>query len=184
MTQEIRAALTDVRSPDSGTQNKAYTDLMALTSREVDWAYEAWDELLEGLRHKDNHVRAISAQVLCHLAKSDPEKRMLRDLDALITVTKDERFVTARHCLQSLWKIGEAGPEQRNKLLDGLAARFRDCVSEKNGTLIRFDIAQGLRRLYDQVKDEQVRRTALELIEAEPDLKYRKKYAAVWKIKG
>jgi ribosomal protein L17 len=184
MTQEIRAALTDVRSQDSGAQNKAYTDLIALTSQEVDWAYEAWDELLEGLQHKDNHVRAICAQVLCNLAKSDPKKRMLRDVDALITVTKDERFVTARHCLQSLWKVGVVEPEQRKKLVDGLAARFRECPSEKNGTLIRFDIAQGLRRLYDEVKDEQVRRTALELIETETDLKYRKKYAAVWKIKG
>ncbi|MEO8662724.1 MAG: hypothetical protein ABI693_29960 [Bryobacteraceae bacterium] len=184
MTEEIRAALTDIRSQDSGAQNKAYTNLMALTGQDVDWAYEAWGELFEGLRHKDNHVRAICAQVLCNLAKSDPEKRMLRDLDALIAVTKDDRFVTARHCLQSLWKVGVVGPEQRKKLVDGLAGRFRECVSEKNGTLIRFDIAQGLRRLYDLVKDEQVRRTALELIETEPDLKYRKKYAGVWKIKN
>jgi len=183
MTREIRAALTDVRSQDSSAQNKAYTDLMALTSQQVDWAYEAWDELLQGLRHKDNHVRAISAQVLCNLAKSDPEKRMLGDLAALIAVTKDERFVTARHCLQSLWKVGVVRPEQRTKLVDGMAARFRECVSEKNGTLIRFDIAQGLRRLYDEVKDEQIRRTALELIETETDAKYRKKYAAAWKIK-
>ena len=39
--------------------------------------------------------------------------RMLKDFDKLLAVTKDERFVTARHCLQSLWKVGAAGPEQR-----------------------------------------------------------------------
>jgi len=37
------------------------------------------------------------------LAKSDP-KRMLKELDTLFAVTRDERFVTARHSLQSLWK--------------------------------------------------------------------------------
>jgi hypothetical protein len=95
-------------------------------------------------------------------------------------VTKDERFVTARHCLQALWKIGLAGEKQRVRLLDGLDTRFRECAAEKNGTLIRYDIVQDMRHLYDQVKDERIREQALALIETEPDLKYRKKYAGVW----
>jgi hypothetical protein len=47
--------------------------------------------------------------------------------------------------------------------------------------LIRYDIIQGLRNLYDEVKDEKIKQTALELIETEEDLKYRRKYASVWK---
>ena len=35
----------------------------------------------------------------------------------------------------------------------------------------------------DAVQDEKVREKALELIETEPDLKYRKKYADLWRIK-
>jgi hypothetical protein len=96
-------------------------------------------------------------------------------------VTKDKRFVTARHCLQSLWKIGIAGKQQKEMLLNGLAERFRNCVEEKNGTLIRFDIIQGLRKLYDTDNDETIKQKALDLIETEEDLKYRKKYAAVWR---
>jgi hypothetical protein len=77
--------------------------------------------MVETLRHKDNRRRAIAAQILCNLAKSDPKQRMLKDFDALLTVTKDERFVTARHCMQSLWKVGVAGKDQQQKLVDGLA---------------------------------------------------------------
>src|SRR5215204_4947326 len=66
----------------------------------VDWAYEAWDEIVANLSHKDNHNTAIAAQILSNLAKSDPENRILKDFDKLLTVTKDERFVTARHGLQ------------------------------------------------------------------------------------
>ena len=69
-------------------------------------------------------MRAIAAQVLCNLAKSDPEQRMLRDFPALLAVTKDKRFVTARHTLQALWKVGLAGQVQRQMLVDGLAGRF------------------------------------------------------------
>jgi ribosomal protein L17 len=135
------------------------------------------------LGHKSNHRRAIAAQVLCNLAKSDPENRMLRDFDALLAVTKDERFVTARHCLQTIWKVGAAGKQQQKKLVDGLASRFRECATEKNCTLIRYDIIQGLRNLYDEVKDETIKEKALELIETETDVKYRKKYAGIWKTR-
>jgi hypothetical protein len=99
----------------------------------------------------------------------------------LIEVARDEKFVTARHCLLSLWKIGLVGEEHRRRVVDGIAGRFEDCSAEKNCTLIRFDIVQGLRKLYDQVKDEAIREKALELIETEPDFKSRKKYARVWK---
>ena len=176
-----RLNLDNLRSKDPETQNKAYTILLEATNAPVDWAYEAWDELLLGLTDKDNHVRSISAQVLCNLAKSDPKKRILKDFDALLAVTKDERFVTARHTLQALWKVGAEGDAQKQRLVDGLSGRFRECVTEKNGTLIRYDIQVGLRNLYDQDYDESVKKKALALIETEEDLKYRKKYAGIWK---
>ena len=137
---------------------------------------------METLRDKDNHRRAIAAQLLGNLAAhSDPEKHILRDFDKLLAVTKDERFVTARHCLQIIWKIGLAGAEQRARLVEGLAGRFRECATEKNGTLIRYDIIEDFRKLYDRVGDEALREKSLELIESENDLKYRQKYATLWK---
>jgi hypothetical protein len=164
-------------------QNKAYSYLLETTEKPVDWAYEAWDELVRGLSDKDNHVRAIASQILANLAKSDPEKRILRDFDALLAVTRDDRFVTARHCMQSIWKVGTAGKEQQKRLVNGLERRFEECITEKNCTLIRYDITQGLRNLYDEVKDEGVKEKALELIETEQDPKYRKKYASLWRGK-
>src|SRR5512135_553691 len=108
-----------IYSTDRQLQGQAFTAVLAATNQPVDWAYEVWDELVAGLRHPDNHVRAISAQLLCNLAKSDPEKRTLKDFEALLNVTKDERFVTARHCLQSLWKVGVAGRDQQDLLVQG-----------------------------------------------------------------
>ncbi len=155
--------------------------VLAATDMLVDWAYEVWDTLLENLTHNDNHNRAIAAQVLCGLAKSDPKQRMLKDLDALLNVTKDERFVTARHCIQALWKVGVAGKAQQQAYMAGMAKRFEECISEKNCTLIRYDIIQSLRNVYDQVKDESIREQALKWIETEDDVKYRKKYSTFWK---
>lgn len=133
------------------------------------------------LGHASNRVRAIASQVLCSLARSDPDRRILGDLDALMEVTRDERFVTARHCLQSLWKVGAAGEAQRRAVVDGLSRRFTECASEKNCTLIRYGIVQALRKMHDAAPDEALRRTAQALMETEPDPRYRKKYAGAWK---
>jgi hypothetical protein len=177
-----RQLLDDLRSPSQDRQNLAFHGLLKASDSPVDWAYEVWDDLLRMLVDGDNRQRAIAAQLLSNLAKSDPQQRMLRDLPALLKVTKDERFVTARHCLQSLWKVGAAGEPQRKALLKGLAGRFNECAAEKNCTLIRYDILVVLRRVYDTVNgDEHIRSIAEQLIATEEDAKYRKKYATVWR---
>lgn len=181
MDQTTRAQLTNIHSTDSALQNEAYASLIAATDQPVDWAYEAWDGLVADLRDKDNHIRAIAAQLLCNLAKSDPQQRILKDFAALLNVTRDERFVTARHCMQVLWKVGVAGDSQQQAYIEGLAGRFAECISEKNCTLIRFDIIQSLRNVYDITHAEDIHQKALALIETETDEKYRKKYAGVWK---
>ena len=181
MNKTIRTHLDNIRSDDGQTQFKAYDYLMKETEKPVDWAYEAWDELIEGLTHKDNHVRAITSQLLTHLARSDPKGRIFKDFDKLLHVTKDERFVTARHCMQSLWNVGVVGKKQQAIYMDGLAKRFKECIKEKNCTLIRYDILVSMRNVYDRVNDEAIREKALALIETEKDVKYKKKYATVWK---
>ena len=181
MDDKIASSLADLRSADHRRQDNAYQYFMTATNRPVDWAYDVWEDLLASLKTGDNRQRAIASQVLCALAKSDPELRMVKDLPALLAVTKDERFVTARHCMQSLWKIGVEGEKQRAALMNGLQARFKECSTEKNCTLIRYDILESMLQIYSVVKEEGIRSTALALIETEPDLKYRKKYSSLWR---
>lgn len=181
MHRQARVILEQFANADGGM---AYDELGAIldqATKPVPWAYGVWDVLRQGLTDPDNHKRAIASRLLCHLALSDPKKRILKDLDALMAVTRDPRFVTARHTVQALWRIGLAGQKQRHAIVARLVERFADCASEKNATLIRYDIAVGLRSLYDATKDARVKQTALDLIATEPDDKYRKKYAAAWR---
>lgn len=181
MNSFVSSCMENLKSQDRDASYQAFLDIQSATNDKIDWAYEIWDELKRDLTHPDNHRRSIAAQLLCNLAISDPEGRMLTDFTALMEVTKDPRFVTARHCIQSLWKIGLAGGSHKEMLLNGVAERFADCAEEKNGTLIRFDLIEGLRKLYDAEQDEAVKQKALNLIETETDAKYRKKYASLWK---
>jgi hypothetical protein len=179
-TASVPAKFADLWSDDAEVQGKAFQQVLALTSEPVGWAYAVWDDLLKRLTDRNNRSRSIAAQIVCNLAKSDPSKRMLRDFDALFAVTRDERFVTARHCLQSLWKVGCVDKEYQETLVSALETHFSDCVSHKNCTLIRYDIIESLRKLFDAVHDTDIKSRALALIELESDPKYKNKYMKLW----
>ncbi len=141
-----RSHFGNIHSSDRTVQGEAYSALMEATLAPVEWAYEVWDELLEALSHKDNRKRSIAGQIFCNLSKSDPQGRMLGDFARVLAATKDEKFVTARHILQAIWRVGAVGKKHQTLVMDGLSERFRECSAEKNCTPIRYDILECLRR--------------------------------------
>jgi hypothetical protein len=173
--------LDKLLSKDRNAAYGAFTQLITITNKPVPWAHEAWDRLLGLTRTGDNHQRTMAVQMLANLTKSDYENRMRKDLNALIRVTKDPMFVTARHSLLCLWKVGIKDENHQRAVLSKLTKRFKECVSEKNCTLIRYDIQTVLRHIYDARKDETVLSRSRRLIDIEQDPKYREKYATVWR---
>ncbi len=144
-------------------------------------AYEVWEDLVEKLVHQDIHQRAIAAQVVSNLAKSDSENRMLNDFEALLTVTKDEKFNAARHILQPMSKVGLAGKRQRQMVVDALVQRFNDCRTETSGSPVRSNILEGLHKPNGQTVAQEIKDKALASIDSEEDEKCRKKDVRLWK---
>lgn len=177
----VKQNIKNLYSKDKNLQGESYRILMNLTNKPVDFAYDIWDDLLDILKNGNNTSRSIAAQLLCNLAQSDKERRLDKDLPELFKATKDEKFVTARHTLLSLWKIGIVNSHLLKKVLLGLEKRFNECVNEMNCTLIRYDICCVFRKMFDILHDENIYKISLKLIETEDDLKYKKKYLTVWK---
>lgn len=119
----------------NGTKEERYNALIELNStleQPVDWAYDVWDDLIELLSDKDGHQRSRAAQYLSRFAAySDPEDRILKDFDALWQVTFDEKFVTARHTIQTLWRVGLGIDAAKNLFLEHVIDRFNDGDKEK-----------------------------------------------------
>jgi hypothetical protein len=181
MTTHLDPRIKELLLRDGTVTFDEYTEIMRATDVQVDWAYDVWDSLLKLLQSKDGHRRSLSAQTLCNLAKSDPEQRMLRDFDKVFAITRDPKFVTARHTLQALWRVGVVSDAHRKMVVDRLTGRFADCAGEKNATLIRHEIIVNLFKIFEATHDEAVKQQALALIDTEGDPKYRKKYAGVWR---
>lgn len=181
MQPGIQEKILALHEADADARRQAFLGLMHLTDRPVDWTYEVWEQLLAMLGDKNNHRRSIAAQLLANLAKSDPEQRMPDDFHQVYAVTYDPRFVTARHALQCLWKIALAKDTYQTMVMDVLSRRYKECLQEKNSTLIRYDIMVVMHKIFETTGDETVKKSALSLIELEEDLKYRKKYTSAWK---
>ncbi|UOQ84983.1 hypothetical protein [Gracilibacillus salinarum] len=181
MNQTVQSNFDNLKSKDRNKQYEAYTQLIKEMKHEVDWAYEVWDELVEDLSSKDAHDRSRAGQFLSYLAISDPENRILDDFDKVWQVTYDEKFVTARHTLQAIWRIALAGKQHEKLVVDRMTDRFINGANEKNYTLRRNDMIQNLYNIYQETENPEVEKVALSLIELEEDPKYRKKYAKIWK---
>lgn len=176
-----RKFFSDLRSGDADVRYEAFRYLQKETQQPVDWAYEAWDTLVEMIRNGNNHERGIAAQLLTNLAKSDPEKRMRRDFDLLVKQTHDPKFVTARTTLQLFWKIGIIDREYQDLVTDRLLKRYEEAATEDNITSIRYDIQENLRKIYDQFREDSIKEKALALIEKENNLKHQEKYRGLWR---
>ncbi|WP_407272526.1 hypothetical protein [Radiobacillus sp. PE A8.2] len=181
MDSQMKLEFEKSKTGDKEERYEAYQNILHATDQKVDWAYEVWDQLVDDLTHKDNHQRSRAAQYLANLAKSDPEMRIMKDFPKLWEVTKDEKFVTARHSLQSIWKVGIAGTPQKEMLMEYMVERFENGTDEKNYTLIRNDMLQNMKNLYDHYHEESIKQTAMDLIDTVDDIKYKKKYLNIWK---
>lgn len=182
METQNKKYINDLGSTDDKTRLNALQAILGVTENKVDWAYEVWDDLLDKRNDANSYQRSIAIQVLCNMAKSDPENRIQVSLDRLLAHTRDEKFITSRQCIQSIWKIAAANEQTTEIILDHLEKQFEDCAGEKHYNLLRQDIIQSMRLLYECKKDDMVLARAEDLVNREEEEKYRKKYVSILKI--
>jgi predicted nucleic-acid-binding protein len=183
MNKNIQKQIEELGSTDDKIRMDALQNLLKITESKVDWVYEVWDLLLEKLVNENSYQRSIGVKLLCNLAKSDIENRLATSLDRLLVHTKDDKFITSRQCIQSIWKIAAANKPNREKVVKHLEKRFVECIDEKHYNLLRQDIIQSMLALYKAEKDDTLLARAQALIEKEQEPKYRKQYEALLKAK-
>jgi hypothetical protein len=176
MDPEIRRLVENLAAVDDRVRFEALELLLQLTQGRVNWADDVWDEMLRKLEEANSYQRSIGLMMLCNLAKSDTSGRMSSTLPLLLAHTRDEKFITSRQCLQNVWKIAAADTSLTESVLGHLEERFVDCADEPHANLLRRDIVQSFRSLYDAQGDPEVWRRGHALVENEPTDKSRKQY--------
>jgi hypothetical protein len=179
MNQDFQECFGELSSTDDRIRMNALQTILTFTDEKVDWVYEVWDDLLARLENENSYQRSIAIMVLCNLAKSDREDRLSETLPHLLAHTKDEKFITSRQCIQSIWKAAITNRRNREAVLSHLEKRYRECSDEKHYNLIRQDVIQSIGQIYGEDKDNALQAWSQQLIAEETEEKYRKKYTAV-----
>lgn len=173
MDPETRRLFDDLSAGDDKVRLEALRAVLELTAEKVVWADEVWDELAAKLEDRNSYQRSIGVMVLCNLAKSDAGGRLTGLLPLLLARTEDEKFITARQCLQNIWKVAAADASLREAVVERLEARFIGCAAEPHANLLRRDIIGSLQALYDATHDPAVLRRAQALTADEPPARRR-----------
>lgn len=125
MDKETEMLLEMVEQGKRECQLTAFILLLEKSENRVDWSYEVWARLLLNLKSPDLYQRIGASQLLCYLSISDPEKRILQSFQDIWQCTYVPDQELAESVLRATWKIGLAGPDQRNILLQAYEERFK-----------------------------------------------------------
>lgn len=183
MDSDISSLYEKLNLKEDTERYPAFQQLCLLSEYKVSWTYEVWDQLVEKMSSPNSYQRSIGAILLCNLSQSDPQGRMNNSLEKLLSLSKDEKFITSRLVLQNLWKPAWFEPALREHIVAHLIARFGECANEAHPNLLRQDILQTLFTLAELTHDEALQQEALRLVESEPDPKNKKSYRALMKKK-
>lgn len=179
MPAGIDLLMERLKSAKDDERYSALTELLAITEGKVPWFDEYREELAAKLADENSYQRSIGAMLLANLAKSEGKKGEFgKLLPGLMRLVDDEKFITERQYLQSVWKVALVDPAYKKKIVAQLEAEFAASAAKKHANLLRLDIVTSLSRIMAGTGEAGMRREIEALIAAEKDEKERKKYAA------
>jgi hypothetical protein len=179
MPAGIDILMERLKSAKDDERYSALTELLAITEEKVPWFAEYREELAAKLADANSYQRSIGAMLLANLAKSEGKKGEFgKLLPALMGLVDDEKFITERQYLQSVWKVALVDPAYEKQIVAQLRAEFAACAAKKHANLLRLDIVAGLAKIMAGTGEAGMRPEIEALIATEEGEKERTKYSA------
>lgn len=174
--EEIDKLFDALQSKDDKVRYPAFKRLLEITEQPVVWVYDKWHDLIDKLTSDNSYQRTIGFMLLTNLAKSDTEGRIVDKLGVLLQFTDDEKFITARQCIQNVWQIAVNKPDIESKVVQHLEHAWTDNIHLKtHANLIKQDIIASLFAIYKANGNKVAKETLDRLISEEADDKFVKK---------
>lgn len=99
-----------------------YAAFLTLQERSIHTpdVYSYWETLASKLADENSYQRSIGIMLLAENARWDKDDRFSGMIDLYLLSTDDEKFITARQCLQSLVKVIPHKPALAGRIADRL----------------------------------------------------------------
>jgi len=141
---QLELLFDGLTSKDNNYRYNCFLLLEKITSKKVSWIYDKWDFLAGLLDSLNSYHRNIGLVLLANLSYSDTENRVESIIDKYLSHFNDEKFITARQCIQNVWKIAVNKPALKDKIVNYLK-RFN--YGGQHSNLIELDIQNALKKI-------------------------------------
>lgn len=144
--EDVRALVELLSETDDNLRYSAFLKLQAISQKD-DSVYPYWDVFVEKLNSGNSYQRSIGLMLLAENVAWDRAGRFAGVCADYLAHCNDEKFITARQCIQGLNKIIAATTEYREEIIAALAGMdFGIRKDTQKGLLLR-DAAAVLAKL-------------------------------------
>lgn len=176
MSEDINTLIEMLSLKDDTARYSAFQELLKITEEKVDWFEEYRIALTQKLTDENSYQRSIGLMLLCNLAKDEKKQEFNGILEKMMPLVNDEKFVTQRQYLQSIWKVAIVENKYRDQIVKQLKEEFKNCTTKKHYNLLRLDIISSMIKIMNTQDSESIRNIIREMINEETDEKSKKKY--------
>ncbi len=170
--EKIDTLFSNLESKDNKIRYDAFQELLTITDSEVEWVYDKWLDLIGKLSSDNSYQRSIGLMLLANLAKSDHENRISEILLKFFDCFNDEKFITSRQCIQSIWKIAICNKSNCGRIVAELERTYYENIHlRSHGNLIKDDVIFSLSQITKHLNDKTTFDIAKKLIADEIDPK-------------
>jgi hypothetical protein len=117
--------------------------------------YPYWEDFAGLLDHPNSYHRDFALIILANLTPADKENKFLKVCNDYFSHINDEKFMTARKCIENTGKIMESKVELTGDITDILLDVDKRCdFPLKQKALLKSDIIQLFYKFYEQINNK------------------------------
>jgi hypothetical protein len=117
--------------------------------------YSYWERFAEKIGHPNGFFRSTATQALAFLSVLDTNKRLDVILEAYLGLLDDEKIMVARYFTQTIYRVAQARPDLRSKIVACLLAVGRTRHNESRKGLLKADIIHALDELFEDLSEQE-----------------------------
>lgn len=118
--------------------------------------YQYWEDFAVLLDHPNSYHRDFALIILANLTPADKENKFLNLFNRYFSHINDEKFMTARKCIQNTAKILESKGELTGDIIDILLDVDNRCdFPLKQKALLKSDVIELFINFYRQINDKE-----------------------------
>ena len=133
----------------------SYTVISQASQLRPELFYPYWDDFAGLLDHPNSYHRDFALILLANLTHADKENKFLKIFNDYFSHINDEKFMTARKCVESTGKIMESKAELTEDIINILLDVDKRCdFPLKQKALLKSDIIQLFYKFYNQINNK------------------------------